>query len=459
MEPQCAFKSAQAWLVFLIIQPVIERMLKTYGHHFSFRRPPHDSALLLKSADSWDAFDINWVNRREHIHVGPRCAFQSLAWIAKKLGGMRLRACIWHCVWARWLRNRNTRATIAMANMDIDPVARSYPGTFSLDPDNPPRIAAQAHLFRCSLSTDLPVETAIELLLRVAPAVGVNSQWTCEAARAVLLIYAEISIRVSDDLAVGLFRLAEAQTHALITNREGPNSASQLNAALAFKYILLIIHQGSPLRSTLIPAMSGMVLQWLRSSPPSQVSLVARRVFEDVMSYLESRAWNGEDWRLYPGIILVAKLAGHISELWPEYVRERYMGDPSARTGVLQDLLAMLPLGSHGLDARGFADAISTRSGSIRSADGVCSTRPAPDADANPGTVDDAHVVTPWPLSHAVRASQEYGQSHLCIEVHGDAQADATAIQIDVNCPASPSGSPVPPASLQGNTTSPEPLV
>ncbi|EJD49959.1 hypothetical protein AURDEDRAFT_20414, partial [Auricularia subglabra TFB-10046 SS5] len=63
-EPQCAYKSAQAWVAIRIAQPIIEYLMKTYALCFNFHEPPEYPALSLQPADSWVTFDVNWTKRR-----------------------------------------------------------------------------------------------------------------------------------------------------------------------------------------------------------------------------------------------------------------------------------------------------------------------------------------------------------------------------------------------------------
>lgn len=200
-------------------------------------------------------------------------------------------------------------------------------------------------IFRCTLRTDLPVDVSMEFILRIAPEIGVGSQWTREALSAAISIREGLRIHLSDDVSMGLFHLAELLTRSIMQDRDATDAP---DAAYAFCLIIILLSRGSGLRHRLIPAVSVLGLRWLRDKPFDDYGNVVEGITSHIIAYYNTI--GRERLRRCPGITPAAEFCRRFRELWPDYSRSMMIGTRSQRT--FDELVAIsLEFGGAGASA------------------------------------------------------------------------------------------------------------
>ncbi|EJD49962.1 hypothetical protein AURDEDRAFT_160985 [Auricularia subglabra TFB-10046 SS5] len=242
---------------------------------------------------------------------------------------------IWHCVWARWLRDKEDLTRSTTASLEIGRVVDAYHRLVKLDYNYiSPIVISQALVFQCSLRTDLSPNIAVELILRVASAVGLRSRWILEAVQAVLFVYRDHSIHLSDDLAVGMFNLAASYTASVLEERDNSNSGTYSKDTSLELEITRLLYRGSApsLCARLLPGMCALALQRLRECPPDPAYSGATRVMTLMVSYLSAKRCDPEQLHTYPGIIFPAGLAAMTASLWPDYAQSCFKYEDRPRS-------------------------------------------------------------------------------------------------------------------------------
>ncbi|KZV96329.1 hypothetical protein EXIGLDRAFT_643272 [Exidia glandulosa HHB12029] len=323
---QCPYKSPQAWLALRLFQPVIGYFMAT-GVKAQLHRP----------RGSWISFDTEWALRRDASLGSVTTSCRALAWAARCLGETHLNAWVFICSWPEWVRAASSPRDYTMYSTDtnLEHVAnRRSPSSPSTDFDTL-SLRAQSALFWCSCRTDLSINTAVELFLRIALRARFDAAWVASSLHHVFDTYRTVRPTLSDDLALSLFRLVQNAPLSSET-RDGTIDASSVFCAT------VTIFRWAPAHKTLVPAFCAVVLDWLHQASSVYNDTWHAKVAADV---LLSVSWYVYDINISPidvhalrGFRHVIGLAKYMATKRPDYVNRLQVRDTLERLALLEVL-------------------------------------------------------------------------------------------------------------------------